>query len=108
VIGVDGAGGEGEPRRPGRFRHPGQGPEVAGVLEPVEVEIGRPRSHRQALHPGTRQAGDGQEALRRVGVGELGEELGGDFQGGYREAAAEGGALGGGEEHGGREHGFQP
>ncbi len=98
MVGVSAAGREDEAGGAGGFGDAGEGSEVAGVLEAVEVEVGTARAEGQGLGAGAGEGGDGKEAAGGVGVGEAFKDVGAHFQGRNGEPGEEAPAFGGVEE----------
>ena len=93
-----GAGGLGDAR---------QGAEVAGVLQPLDEQVEPRRPHRQAVDAAARQARHGQQAARRVGVGQRVEQRRLHLDRRRRQARRQRRAGGGGQEGGRRQDGLQ-
>jgi hypothetical protein len=104
---MGGARRQGEPGRAGRLGHPGESPKVPRILQPFQVEVGAALAHRQCFDAPAGEGGDREDAARRVGVRQLFQEIGFDFEQLDRQAARQALPLGGGEKARRREHRFQ-
>ena len=91
VVGVGAAGRQGETGGAGGLGGAGDGAQVPRVLDAVEVDRdGTVRGDRQRLGAAPRQAGDRQQALGSVGVGQLGQDLAGHLERRLGQAGEEG------------------
>jgi hypothetical protein len=107
MVGVRRAGRERETGGAGRLGDARQGAHIPGVLQPFEVEIRRAAADGERVQAVPREAGDGEEALRRIGIRDILQELRRDLQRRGREPADERGAFRGGEIERCGEHGFE-
>jgi len=80
MVRMGAAGREGDSGGAGRFGDARERAEVARVLQAVEVEIGAAGEHRQGLDAAAGQPRHGEEAARRVGVGEVRQHVRAHFQ----------------------------
>jgi len=74
MIGVRGAGAEGERGGARRLRDACDRPDVAGILDAVEEEIHPAVATRERVDSRTGEPSDGEHALGGIGVHDLGEE----------------------------------
>ena len=107
VVRVRRARREGETGGAGRLGDARQGADVAGVLQPFEIEIGSAAADGQRIEAGPGEMGDGEDALRRIGIRDILQELRRDLQGRGGEPADERGAFRGGEVERRDENGFE-
>ena len=64
----------------GRLGDAGERSQVAGILEPLQIEVGAVRTDGEGLDPEAGEPGHGEQPAGGVGVGQLGEQLGAHHQ----------------------------